>query len=418
MAKIRYATVCSGIGAPEVAWRDIPGWEPVFCSEIEDFPNRVLAHHFPNTPNLGDFTKIQAKDVGPVDLLIGGCPCQSFSVAGNRLGLDDARGNLTLEYLRLAHDLRPRWIIFENVPGLLSIDGGRTFGTFLGTLAGLGYGWAYRVLDGQHWVPQHRKRVWVVGYLGDWTAPGEVLLKPESLCGNPTPGRQAGEEDPRAAAAGPGGAGGAIGFYTTGGTHGVNAYDEAMPALKVGSGLGIPSPPRVFYSTGRGWWNESKDTAGTIRASPTAMWTDGTLIIPGTRWVPEEAKCITTRVHMDFETETIISEGIYVPEASATAKAISLHLTQTPIHLEDVSVCQSKEARIGVYIPDAPTAIVRRLTPLECERCFGFPDNWTNIPGATDTKRYKALGNSMVVPLVRAIGLAIDRVESDIQRDK
>jgi DNA (cytosine-5)-methyltransferase 1 len=119
-------------------------------------------------PNLGDVTEIDADAVEPVDLIVFGSPCQSFSVAGKRLGLDDPRGNLALVALRLVGRIRPAWVVFENVPGLLSSDGGRDFGAFLGLLGECGYGFAYRILDAQHaGVPQRRRRVFVVGYLCD-----------------------------------------------------------------------------------------------------------------------------------------------------------------------------------------------------------------------------------------------------------
>ena len=152
----------------------------------------MLAHHYPEVPNLGDFTKIQPGDAGPIDLLVGGTPCQAFSVAGKRLGLDDPRGNLTLEWLALVQRLRPRWVAWENVPGVLSDDGGRTFGTIIGMLGKLGYRYAWRVLDAQYFgLAQRRKRVFLVGSLGNGPHPGAVLLEPESMlgvpCENPAP---------------------------------------------------------------------------------------------------------------------------------------------------------------------------------------------------------------------------------------
>ena len=187
---LRYLSVCSGIEAASAAWAPL-GWTPVAFADIDPFASAVLAHHYPEVPNLGDFTKIGPDDVGQVDLLVGGTPCQSFSLAGARAGLADPRGNLTLEFLALAERIRPTWIVWENVPGVLSIDGGRTFGTFLGTLGELGYGFAYRVLDAQNFgVPQRRRRVFVVGYFGDAERAAAVLFESASLSGHPTPRRE------------------------------------------------------------------------------------------------------------------------------------------------------------------------------------------------------------------------------------
>jgi DNA (cytosine-5)-methyltransferase 1 len=219
--------VCSGIEAVSVAWGPL-GWQPAMFAEIDPFCCWLLRSryrasrpiHMPsphNAPtrkeakqraaairnvvalpadgaviNAGDFTRIGATDVGAIDLLAGGTPCQSFSVAGKRAGLDDPRGNLTIEFARLAGRLRPLWLVWENVPGVLSIDDGRTFGAFLGILVQCGYGIAYRVLDAQHFgVPQRRRRVFVVGHLGDWRGPAAVLLERSGLSGYSPPRREA-----------------------------------------------------------------------------------------------------------------------------------------------------------------------------------------------------------------------------------
>ncbi|MEO0781936.1 MAG: DNA (cytosine-5-)-methyltransferase [Pseudomonadota bacterium] len=184
-----YGSVCSSIEAATMAWHSL-GWEPEFFSEIDRFPSAVLAHHYPNVPNLGDMTNFKEWKIDrPIYLLVGGTPCQSFSVAGLRKGLDDPRGNLMLTYLALTRHFNPRWIVWENVPGVLSSNEGRDFGAFLTGLGKLGYGFAYRVLDAQYvrtrffpWaVPQRRRRVFVVGYLGDWRRAAAVLFEPESL---------------------------------------------------------------------------------------------------------------------------------------------------------------------------------------------------------------------------------------------
>jgi DNA (cytosine-5)-methyltransferase 1 len=222
---MKYGSVCSGIEAATVAWHEL-GWQPVFFAEVDRSPSAVLAHHYPNVPNHGDFTTIQKGDYEPIDVLVGGTPCQDFSVAGLRAGLDGERGNLTLEFLRLADRLRPEWVVWENVPGVLSsashrspdpcpppdpldveLDGAEmevddeydseelhALNSFLAGLSELGYGWAYRVLDAQHsGVPQRRRRVFVVGHLGDWRRAAAVLFERHSMSGDTPPRREAGE---------------------------------------------------------------------------------------------------------------------------------------------------------------------------------------------------------------------------------
>lgn len=235
-----YGSVCSGIEAATMAWHPL-GWKAAFFSEIEAFPSAVLAHHYGSNmpgeplakngiPNYGDFTQIGA-DAGPIDLLVGGTPCQSFSVAGKRLGLDDPRGNLALEYLALARRLRARWIVWENVPGVLSshtddeqdeeVEGDEglesaDFATFLSFVQECGYGFAYRVLDAQYVrvdgysraVPQRRRRVFLVGYLGDWRRAAAVLLEPEGMRGDSAPRREAGQRAAPTIASRPTGGGG------------------------------------------------------------------------------------------------------------------------------------------------------------------------------------------------------------------
>ena len=185
-----YGSVCSGVEAATVAWHPL-GWKPRWFSEIEKFPSAVLAHHYPDVPNHGDMTTFKEWPDDPIDLLVGGTPCQSFSIAGLRKGLDDPRGNLMLTYLAIAARYKPRWVAWENVPGVLSSNRGRDFGTFLGALGQLGYGFAYRVLDAQYFgVAQRRRRVFVVGYLGDWRRAAAVLFERESLSGHPAPCRE------------------------------------------------------------------------------------------------------------------------------------------------------------------------------------------------------------------------------------
>lgn len=187
---MKYGSVCSGIEAATVAW-DSLGWEPVFFSEIEPFPCAVLAHHYPTVPNLGDMNKFKEWPDATIDVLVGGTPCQSFSVAGLRKGLDDPRGNLMLTYLAIANKYRPKWLVWENVPGVLSSNGGRDFAALLRGMAECGYGFAYRILDAQYFgVAQRRRRVFVVGCFGSWQSAAAVLFERHSLQGNTPPRRE------------------------------------------------------------------------------------------------------------------------------------------------------------------------------------------------------------------------------------
>jgi len=186
--KIRYLSVCSGMEAATVAWHHM-GWTPVGFSEIEAFPSQILKHHYPTIPNYGDLTKFKEWPIerGAIDLLVGGTPCQAFSVAGLRQGLADPRGNLALTFLALADHLRPKYILWENVPGVLSSSGGEDFASFISALAELRYGFAWRVCDAQYFgVPQRRKRVFLLAIegAGNWRTAAEILFERKSLFGN------------------------------------------------------------------------------------------------------------------------------------------------------------------------------------------------------------------------------------------
>ena len=181
---MRYISLFSGIEAASVAWAPL-GWEPVAFSEIEPFPCAVLEQRFPDVPNLGDITQINWKEVidryGAVDLVVGGSPCQSFSIAGDRSGLAGASG-LMFEYIRAVHEIMPVWFLWENVPGALSSEGGRAFAQLLDEMVELGYQLAWRVLDAQFFgVAQRRERLFLVGHLGTGGGAAEILFEPEGV---------------------------------------------------------------------------------------------------------------------------------------------------------------------------------------------------------------------------------------------
>lgn len=300
---MRYLSVCSGIEAVSVAWQPL-GWTPVMFAEIDPFCCWLLHSHYRATRplfmpsphdahdrketkrraaairnvvalpadgdviNAGDFTKIGKEDVGTIDLLAGGTPCQSFSVAGRRAGLDDPRGNLTIEFARLADRLRPTWLVWENVPGVLSIDGGRTFGALLGLLVELGYGVAYRILDAQHFgVPQRRRRVFVVGHSGGWRGPAAVLAEFASLSGYPPPRREARKDlAPTLSARTRGGGGPGTDFDLDGGL--ITSTEDISHCLNAG-GMGrqdYETETLIAHSLSANGFDASED--GTGRGTP------------------------------------------------------------------------------------------------------------------------------------------------------
>jgi DNA (cytosine-5)-methyltransferase 1 len=422
-----------------MAWHGL-GWEPAFFSEIDSFPRSVLAHHYPDVPLHDDFTTIKQGEYGAIDLLVGGTPCQSFSIAGLRGGMDDDRGNLALEFIKLAQRERPQWVVWENVPGVLSSNGGRDFGSFLGALAEIGYGFAYRVCDAQYWgVAQRRRRVFVVGYLGDWRRAAAVLFERESLSGNPAPSREEGEK------------------------------------------VAPTSGDRLAVSSGHGWWREAGDVAQTLRAQDSITKAD-TLYVPRPHTEVYECHGQDSRVKALGETCSTVTAkygtgGGNVPivtarmrgfgdyESDGTAStvkardykdatdlvaygfqstanacdiaaagadvsptlrsadpmAVAFHENQRS-ECREMSVTNSLSGGGGKagqgYQAIRQGLTVRRLTPTECERLQGFPDGFTQIPyrnkpteKCPDGPRYKALGNSMAVPVMKWIGERIAAAE-------
>ena len=421
---MRYLSVCSGIEAASVAWESL-GWTPVAFAEIERFPSQVLAHHFPGVPNLGDMTRYKEWDIdrGAVDLIVGGTPCQSFSVAGLRKGLEDSRGNLALTFLGMVDYFKPEWVIWENVPGVLSSSGGRDFGSFLGALGQLGYGFAYRVLDAQYFgVPQRRRRVFVVAHSsGDSRRAAEVLFEPESLRGNPTKSRASGQ----AATGGSASSVDANGIQRTVGTLCADTHPGAYSGQDAYSGRLIP----VMYDHHP---NDSR-VSGPVDVSPTvaARWGTGGGNTPPVQqtfrksrraqstedfktWVSDD---VTNTLNC-FDVGDIRSTDLVVQPAH-TFKIRGLgHYTGTNGGIAKPGtggsgyMGQDEKAYTIATSQDQHLMqgmAVRRLTPTECERLQGFPDGWTDIlPTTPDGPRYKAIGNSMAVPVMRWIGKRIN----------
>ena len=396
-----YGSVCSGIEAASVAWHPL-GWRAAWLSEIDAFPCRVLAHHYPDTPNLGDMTQFKDWPDAAIDVLVGGTPCQSFSIAGLRRGLDDLRGNLMLTYLAIASRYRPRWLVWENVPGVLSSNGGRDFGSLLGGVAELGYGFAYRVLDAQYVrvdglgraVPQRRRRVFFVGCLGDWRRAAAVLFERESLCGNPAPRRKAGAGIAGTLAAGTfdGSPCGGDGRETSL-TH-VSAVCQTLSAG--GNSTCGSRQPGMSADTAE----SLLAVAHTLRGSGFDASEDGT-----GRGIP-----LVVMAHGQGGAEIAINGEAPTLTCNHEAPIISFHGSQDPYVSGDVTHPVGRNQ--GLETCAIIGSSVRRLMPIECERLQGFPDNYTNIPKAKDRPRYKAIGNSMAVNVMRWIGQRIDMVDN------
>ena len=473
---MRYLSVCSGVEAASVAWHDL-GWTPVAFSEIEPFPSAVLKHRFPNVLNLGDMTKYKEWPIEPgtVDVLVGGTPCQSFSVAGLRKGLDDPRGNLMLVYLGLAEHLRVPWLVWENVPGVLSSNGGRDFGTFLGALGQLGYRWSYRVLDAQYFgVPQRRRRVFVVASLGDRPHPAKVLFESESLRGDTAKGGKARKGPARGARPGAE-SGGRVGVDIVGtlcsDTHpgaysGQDAYTgRLVPQVVTATGSVTQLPIGLDEEQ-----NAVVDGFGTLKARMLGGGFEGTVAVSATGPVTHCLKAegfdggedgtgrgtpIVPAIGFNWQNGggygnanpglgiTIEGTGplsvAQVPAVATVTGTLSSRATaggglgtdfEVAGGLQPVTVLDTYNQSVsqdvtppmtvgnaGNTVPNvlAPTMQVRRLLPVECERLQGFPDDhtlisWKGKPASEcpDGPRYKAMGNSMAVPVMRFIGTRLD----------
>ena len=405
---MRYLSVCSGIEATTMAWHDL-GWKPAGFSEIEPFPSAVLAHHYPDVTNFGDMTKYKEWNLdGTIDLLVGGTPCQSFSVAGLRKGMDDPRGNLALVYCGMLDHFRPNWFVWENVPGVLSSSGGRDFGSFLGAVAQLGYGFSYRVLDAQYCgVAQRRRRVFVVGHLGDWRPAAAVLFERHSLRRDLAPSAPQGKEpsayfESSLAQYKQGDIGGTL--KASGGVLGGGS--ETFLVQKVYETH--PADSRV---------REMGETCQTV----TSRWGTGGGNVPLVQTVGF-TQCDAARDVGIEVSPTLRSGGNGGYPNHAVAYSIREDAGANTFSATPLAVTPALQAlRPSVQSHHAQTFIadlarVRRLTPTECERLQGFPDGFTNVPWRKkDTSpeglRYKALGNSMAVPVMQWIGDGIDLVD-------
>ena len=437
---IRFASCCSGIEAASVAW---PFWDAAWFSEIEPFPCAVLKHHYPEVPNHGDMTtlpdRILSGEVEAPDVFCGGTPCQAFSVAGNRKSLDDARGNLSLTFCEIAdaidsvryvRNAEPAIIFWENVPGVLNTPD-NAFGCFLGKLAGEhcelqppGGRWtdagvvhgpkraiAWRVLDAQYFgLAQRRRRVFLCAVKHGSRKgfnPSEVLFEFDSLRRDTAPSRQAGQGIAAYAESG-------FGQYR----------EDSIAATSKASGDVLGGGSETFVCA---------------EISPTV--TNGP---PFSRTGNERVEC-DALVTYGIQGNMIGRADTAGPQGNGFSEEVGYTLTKTDVHGVATAITTGHDQQVAVPLAFAQNQLgevrasaevfntlntnsnasgrntamvatqyaVRRLTPVECERLQGFPDGYTNIPWrnkpeAPDGPRYKALGNSWAVPVVRWIGERIN----------
>jgi DNA (cytosine-5)-methyltransferase 1 len=532
---MRYLSVCSGIEAATAAWHHM-GWQPAAFSEIEPFPSAVLAHHYPNVPNVGDITKYEDWNVGQIDLLVGGTPCQAFSVAGLRGGLSDARGNLSLVFCKMADHFDPEFVLWENVPGVLSSTD-NAFGCFLAGLCGAsdpltpGRKWsssgvvsgpkrtvAWRTLDAQFFgVAQRRRRVFVLAVrgAGNWAAAQALFPVGEGVCWNSAPSRKAGKDVAPTIA----------GCANGGGANGPGRDVDSVESLQITHSHWDGDYPHPTLNRGSGGVGMSNQEIFSQRGAYLAPQATTYRMVAFGEYVDDRAaSAMKTRDHKDATglavTHSLRGEGfdasedgtgrgtplvpVHVPEVAGTMKACkdsggwsnsADHVAagymvpvsfsaQMSVPQTDVGLCQTLQAKnptavlqpvtydlfnvtapvnrqnrtpgdpchtlacsnaehaavVGFdaynngvtgdvsktidtgqhyhHVPNLLQAMqVRRLTPVECERLQGFPDNFTAISwrkaeaaDCPDGPRYKALGNSMAVPVMRWIGERIQGV--------
>ena len=517
---LRYLSLFSGVEAATLAWKPL-GWQAVAFAEFDAFPSAVLAHHYPEVPNLGDVTKIEGSRYrGTVDLIVGGSPCQGFSVAGRQLGLNDERSGLALAYVRLLDEIRPRWFVWENVPGVLSTNGGDDFRAFIEKITEIGYGVSWRILDAQYVrvpgyeraIPQRRRRLFVVGYLGDWSRAAKVLFESQGLPGDIESCGQTGEGFTTDAQRSFGGA--SDGFGTSKSTIVNQTLDEVAPSIlancgdkcflgnqeifsgkyfvyenhaqdsrvkelkevfptlpaKAGSGEG--NLPLVLMDQGGGVMSSEEGIVGTLRAQTHGH--EPLVLNEAYRISSERSNVMRSRNPLTGFKKTDLSPTIDTVDPSPSKAQGGIAVVQRPHMFKLRSGCEGggkgylgqddmsftracnndqylmttepyalagnmigrsdkagpqgkgyrQETAFTLNSSDVQgvaQARVRKLTPIECERLMGFPDEYTKVPyrgksadDCPDSPRYKACGNSMCVNVMRWIGLRIQEVDSSI----
>lgn len=474
------------------------GITPLWASEIESFPIKVTQARFPDMAHVGDITKLDGGKLPPVDVICGGSPCQDLSVAGQRRGLAGERSSLFMDQVRIVKEMRnadarrgipdhlsrPRYLVWENVPGAFSSANGEDFRAVIeeivrikdctchvprpdsgrwepagAAILGTEFSLAWRVLDAQFWgVAQRRRRIFLVADFGGLTAP-QILFKQDSLFGDPAEGESQGEGPAAAAERGvddPGGwsrdmteKGNCFCLNDQGGSR-MDVTEDVTATLWAGMGshpplvAGQDSSVLCLNDQGGSQMHLTADVSGTLRAQehghqplilanqqgrayigkgvcPTITAAAGTSgnnhpvlfedpridannNIPLVARTPE-SYCISGNI-IDRQVQNG-GNGLGCQEDIAyTLTATDKHAVFSTYQTVVGALCRGDEKGVGSqYVSQDKCVIgrsnrIRRLTPLECERLQGFPDGWTDIPGASDSARYKALGNSVAIPCV------------------
>lgn len=511
---MKYATAASGVEAPSVAFKNLKGWKPVWFSQYDpehnyklgpDFPSRVLAYHYPHVPNLGDMLKLHKNPIfheSVIDLLCAGTPCQGFSLAGLREGLADDRSNLALEFCRILLTKKPRWFLWENVPGVHSTFSNEAksksnkrqakgqkkgrksrtedlvqssdFATLLQAFQECGYSVSWRILDSKHFgVPQRRRRVYVVGHLGtDWRPPFAVLFEQGSLRGDFAQGKKKGKATAASADAGTksgdiDGAerdakGSLVPCWWDGGQ-----TSQTLDAV-LNKGQALPEKNRFPAVIHPAIQTQSIDVrnletkpeiSGTLQAKKDGkslnyinpvVYPAAQITQKNNRSNPQKGDPCPT-LHSDGVPHIVINDqgGDYISiekeSLSPTLRAESHNHLPIIVHDKKKSKVNNENIAFkmqpkqnGATSSMAGRQIIRRLTPIECERLQAFPDNYTRIPlkkvsdetfqksnskhrydridgqywlMAADGPRYQAMGNSMTTTVIKWIGTRIDKVD-------
>jgi DNA (cytosine-5)-methyltransferase 1 len=467
---MEFGSLFTGIGGFDSGF-ELAGMECAWQVEKDKYANQVLKQHWPNVKRYKDVNSVGERNLKPIGLICGGFPCQDLSVAGQRAGLAGERSGLWFEFARIIEELHPRWVVIENVPGLLSSNKGRDMGILTGKLAELGYWWAYRVLDSQYFgVAQRRRRVFIVGHLTEPTYPTKVLFEPESIERHTAPSREQGQgiaapvnaSSPSRRNGGSNPTEGTmipeiVGSLDAGGSGSPKAHGGAWPGTTVQSvSAGHAIPEIVNQAMSSKWAKGSSGPAGdehhnliAFRLAGHGEFEEGVGTLRSTGGDVGGGSEIIAVEAIDvrnLKSNGEISGVLQSKEQGYSLNyqnPIAFHNRQTPISGEVVPPLGEQDNGMGIAWQNkqsdgdirvqtddksptltktmgtggnnVPLVGVRRLTPLECERLQSFPDGWTaegSEGPISDTQRYKMLGNAVTVNVIEWIGNRIMEVEN------